>query len=467
LANVNLATYSASTVTSSAANTSDLASCYYPNLAPNITATKSVRKVSGSAGSAILPGDTLEYTIVTRNSGTLSSSTTTLQDTVPAGTTYVVGSTQLNFSSVTDRTGVTSNDQMPYSVATPISSPTAASGIVRVDNTPNTITSSATDPDNREAVVTFRVTVNSGVTEIRNRATAVHVDGSVSTNETATSAGAPALSVVKSVDSSYVKVTLPDPANSTALALTPQQVVYTITVTNTGTATANNVKVTDTLPTGMNLVSATLARSTSTDAKGVTTYGTASALSSSTAAPNLTFDVGSLSATEPGHSAQLRVTVTPSVTPNSNQAAYLNTARSSATSVAEVTSAQVRTDVIYTRLFKQVHNVGSNPPAEVPQQSPAWSDKSQGLPGEALEYCIDFYNYGSVALNNYVVKDVVPANTTYVVGSATVKTGTMGTTPLQTFAGASVGEANGVVTATIGALAPQARGSLCFRARIR
>lgn len=46
--------------------------------------------------------------------------------------------------------------------------------------------------------------------------------------------------------------------------------------------------------------------------------------------------------------------------------------------------------------------------------------------GEVLEYCIDFYNYGSVVLNNYVVKDVVLVNIIYVVGSVIVKMGMMG-----------------------------------------
>lgn len=467
LSNVNLATYSASTVADGAARTADLASCYYPNLAPNITATKSVSKVAGSAGSSVLPGDTLEYTIVTRNSGTLSTSTATLQDTVPAGTTYVAGSTTMNLGAVADRSGVTGNDLMPFSVARAISSPGAGGGVVEVDSTTDTVTSSPTDADDNEVVVKFRVTVNAGTTEVRNRATVVHVDGTALTNETVTSAGQPALTIVKSVDTSYVKVTVPDPANSTALTISPQRVVYTITVTSTGSVPANNVKVTDTLPAGLRFVSATLARSTGTGAGGVATYGTASPVSSSTASPDLTFDVGTLPVTEPGRSVQIRIIAEPTVAANTNQTAYLNTAKVSATSVAEDSSAQVRTDVVYTRLFKQVHNLGSAPAAEVPQQTPAWGGSGHGLPNDVLEYCIDFYNYGSVALSNYVVKDKVPTNTTYVPDSATVKTGTMATTPVQPFPGAVVGEADGVVTATISSLAPQTSGSLCFRARIR
>lgn len=467
LSNVNLATYSASTVTSSAAITADLASCYYPNLAPNITATKSVSKVAGSAGTSVLPGDTLEYTIVTRNSGTLSTSTATLQDTVPAGTTYVAGSTTMNLGAVADRSGVTGNDLMPFSVARAISSPGAGGGVVEVDSTTNTVTSSPTDADDNEVVVKFRVTVNAGTTEVRNRATVVHVDGTALTNETVTSAGQPALTIVKSVDTSYVKVTVPDPANSTALTISPQRVVYTITVTSTGSVPANNVKVTDTLPAGLRFISATLARSTGTGAGGVTTYGTASPVSSTTASPDLTFDVGTLPVTEPGRSVQIRIVAEPTVAANTNQTAYLNTAKVSATSVAEDSSAQVRTDVVYTRLFKQVHNLGSAPAAEVPQQTPTWGGSGHGLPDDVLEYCIDFYNYGSVALNNYIVKDAVPTNTTYVPDSATVKTGTMTTTPVQPFPGVVVGEANGVVTATISSLAPQTSGSLCFRTRIR
>lgn len=108
---------------------------------------------------------------------------------------------------------------MFYSVVMFIFSLMVVSGIVWVDNMFNIIISSVIDFDNWEVVVIFCVMVNSGVIEICNWVIVVYVDGSVFINEMVMSVGVLVLSVVKSVDSFYVKVMLFDLVNSIVLVL--------------------------------------------------------------------------------------------------------------------------------------------------------------------------------------------------------------------------------------------------------
>lgn len=280
---------------------------------------------------------------------------------------YVVGFIQLNFSFVIDCMGVMSNDQMFYSVVMFIFSLMVVSGIVWVDNMFNIIISSVIDFDNWEVVVIFCVMVNSGVIEICNWVIVVYVDGSVFINEMVMSVGVLVLSVVKSVDSFYVKVMLFDLVNSIVLVLMFQQVVYIIIVINIGMVMVNNVKVMDMFFIGMNFVFVILVCLISIDVKGVMIYGMVSVLSSLIVVFNLIFDVGFLFVIELGYLVQFWVMVMLSVMFNSNQVVYLNMVWLSVILVVEVMLVQVRMDVIYICLFKQVYNVGSNLLVEVLQ----------------------------------------------------------------------------------------------------
>ncbi|MBI5545683.1 MAG: DUF11 domain-containing protein [Deltaproteobacteria bacterium] len=58
------------------------------------SSTKSVANLTQSSGT-ILPGDTLQYTLVLTNSGSDAATGTSLSDTLPAGVTYVPGSLRL------------------------------------------------------------------------------------------------------------------------------------------------------------------------------------------------------------------------------------------------------------------------------------------------------------------------------------------------------------------------------------
>ncbi|MDQ3815155.1 MAG: DUF11 domain-containing protein, partial [Armatimonadota bacterium] len=96
-------------------------------------------KTASPAG-AVVAGQTITYTIAVPNNGTLNSAGTTLTEPIPAGTTYVAGSTTLNGTAVADVAGA-----MPYAAARTINSPGEPAGQVNAGET---------------ATVVFTVTVN-------------------------------------------------------------------------------------------------------------------------------------------------------------------------------------------------------------------------------------------------------------------------------------------------------------------
>ncbi len=107
--------------------------------APLLQPTKTVAPTG-----TVKPGDVLTYTITAPNSGTAATSGATLADPIPAGATYVPGSTTLNGAAVADVGGA-----MPFATAKAINGPGAPAGQIA---------------PGAAATVQFKVTVNAGVT---------------------------------------------------------------------------------------------------------------------------------------------------------------------------------------------------------------------------------------------------------------------------------------------------------------
>ena len=302
-----------------------------------------------------------------------------------------------------------------------------------------------------DAKFTVNAVIKAGVTAqqtVSNRASASGSLNTASATLSASSATVSAtltpavkLTLSKTVDQSYVKY-LGDPVTPNFAELN-----YTIRVTNPDTATAaSGVVITDTLPAQVSYVSSSPAASVS--------------------GQTLTWSVGTVAA---GGSTtvtvKVKVPLASAVEAGQPQASWTNTA-SAAGSNTVTASGSAKTDTVYTKLFKQVHNLGTSPAAPVPQLSPAWSSSVQGLPGDVLEYCIDFRNYGSTTLTNYVVSDTVPTNTTVVANSWVLNSDVMSSGVLTPYSGGSVNFSGGTVRGTVGLLAPGGKGSMCFRVRI-
>jgi uncharacterized repeat protein (TIGR01451 family) len=91
------------------------------------------------------------------------------------------------------------------------------------------------------------------------------------------------------------------------------------------------------------------------------------------------------------------------------------------------------------------------------------STSNIGLPGQVLEYCIDYNNLGFTSVSNVIVRDPVPFFTTYVLGSITLNGGSLSDT-----ADADAGEilAN-VVIVRAGTVIPGGTGLVCYRTAIK
>lgn len=204
--------------TFSTTRTEDLASCALPK--PELKVTKEV-----SPTGAVFPGGTLTYTIKITNIGTLSSTNTTLQDTVPAGTTYVAGSAKLN------TVQVNTSSSFPYTTARLVNSPGENPGIIAPQDS---------------ATVTFQVKVNTGITDtnVCNQGLVSFVGASatgVKSDDPNLPGGLdPTCTIVYSPKINLVKT-----GSERILTSVPQTISYTYTVTNPGTEALKNVKVID------------------------------------------------------------------------------------------------------------------------------------------------------------------------------------------------------------------------------
>jgi uncharacterized repeat protein (TIGR01451 family) len=106
------------------------------------------------------------------------------------------------------------------------------------------------------------------------------------------------------------------------------------------------------------------------------------------------------------------------------------------------------------KLGKTVRNVTTGTTA---------STSNVGLPGQVLEYCIDYNNLGITNVSNVIVRDPVPFFTTYFLGSITLNG--LG---LSDASDADAGEvvAN-VIVVRAGTVAPGGTGLVCYRTTIK
>ncbi|MGB9149166.1 MAG: DUF11 domain-containing protein, partial [Burkholderiales bacterium] len=187
-----------------------------------------ISKAVAPAGSVNI-GQVLTYTINVTNDGTANSAGSTLVDAIPAGTTYVAGSTTLNGTAVPDVAGA-----MPFSTPGAINSAGQPAGQINVGAT---------------AAVSFRVQVNLGPggNTITNTATA-DVDGAGAAPGVSASVNTPvALTLLPTINKAFSPTPIATGGTST----------ITFTLNNANAVTLTNANFTDAL-TNMNVSSATI-----------------------------------------------------------------------------------------------------------------------------------------------------------------------------------------------------------------
>ncbi len=176
----------------------------------------------------VTPGATLTYTIALGNDGTAVSASSTLQDPVPANTTYVPASTSLNGSSIADVAG-----NMPYVTTTLVNSPGQASGVLAVGQT---------------ATVKFSVVVNATASGTITNTAKGDIDGTGLAPSSVASVSSPVQLVAK------LGITKTD---GTTTVVAGSTTTYTITASNGGPSLADGALVKDPTATGLNCTSIT------------------------------------------------------------------------------------------------------------------------------------------------------------------------------------------------------------------
>lgn len=196
-------------------NVGDLGSCAFPK--PALSPNKTV-----SPAGSVSPGTVLSYTVAAANTGTLASTGSTLTDPVPANTSYVPNSTTLNSETVPDING-----KFPYAVANEIHSTDAFAGVIVAGG---------------NATITYKVKVDDplpvNVTQVANVATVAGVGSAPKATPAVVTEIKPVVPPVGSL--SLVKSVVEE-----SLASAGQVLHYNFLVTNTGTVTLSNIKVSE------------------------------------------------------------------------------------------------------------------------------------------------------------------------------------------------------------------------------
>jgi uncharacterized repeat protein (TIGR01451 family) len=362
----------------------------------------------------LVPGDTLRYTITVKNTGNADAANVILRDSVPANTTYVAGSTTLNGTSVADVGGLS-----PLVNGMPINSP--------ADPTPGSMPANPAGNPANVATITFDVVVNPDVvngTVISNQGFVTAPDSGIvnqpSDDPDTPVANDPTQDIVTVVlaPAFVVQKISTDLTGDPNVLLAGETLRYTITVKNIGSADAVNVILRDSVPVNTNYVS------------GSTTLNGASVA-----------DVGGLSPLVNGMLINSPADPTPGSMPADPSGNPANVA--SITFDVVVSPDVVNGTVISNQGFVTAIDSGiidkpsddpNTPIADDPTRDIVgnlpllYAEKRVSLlddlgspkivdPGDVLRYTITVQNSAAIPATGVVLRDTVPANTTYVANS--------------------------------------------------
>ena len=373
---------------------------------------------SGSVQLVVRVNSPLANGTVITNTGWTIDSNEILPQTGPDATTTVTSSPVLNISKTDAPDPVTAGNNITYTLSWSNTGNENATGVVVSEAVPaNTTFVSATGGGSLSGgVVTWNIgALNTGASSTAQLVVRVNsplANGTVITNgsyqidsnETAPTAGAAVTTTVSSAPVLNIsKTDAPDPVNAGSA------ITYTISYSNTGTADATGVAITDTVPTNTTFVSATGG--------------------GSFAAGIVTWNLGNLPASASG-SVQLVVQV---VTPLANGTVITNGAYAIDSNETAPTGGVAVTTTVNSSPVISVSKTGAPDPVNA---------------GSNITYTLSYVNTGTADATGVVVRDTLPANTTFV--SAT--------------AGGTL--AAGVVTWNIGALAASASGSVQLVVRV-
>ncbi len=355
---------------------------FSPTVAGNVN--KTVTNLTRGGGIA-LPGDILEYTIVTGNTGQDGAINMVLTDPIPTNVTYAPNSLQVTAgANIGAKTDAAADDQAEYD--------SANNRVVFRLGTGATGTSGGTLAPAATTTIKFKVQVvaSPSASIITNQATVAFKAQTLGTSLTATSdgdtgsSGAQPTAIVIPANLSITKTDSVDP-------ITPgNNLTYAITVTNSGGIAATNAVMNDPLPAGITFQSITTPSGWTCAIPAVGATGTVNCTNPSFAIGSATFTV--VVKVNPSQTANLSNTAT-----IASSTLDTDTSNNSAT---QTTNVQTSADL---RLSKTAT------PA-----SPAV--------GSTFNYTITMTNDGPSAATNIQARDALPTGITYL--SHTTTTGT-------------------------------------------
>ena len=362
--------------------------------APDLLTTIA-KSVTDLNGGAVLPGDTLEYTVSFSNVGTDGATNVVLDDPLPAGTTYVPGSLQIvsgaNAGAMTDASG---DDQAEF----------GSGHVVFRLGTGATSSSGGVIAPTEATSIRFRVTVDASTP-----------DGTVVSNAAGLAYDAQTLGTAYSGPSPTASVTVTNRADlsvtktASPASYSPNKpLTYTITVTNGGPAAVVGAAVSDSVPTP------------------VLGFGwtCSSGCSPSSGTGNVSTSV-SLAA---GASAVITLTGT---VPNGTTGTLTNTATVAAPSgVTDPNSGNNSATQTTSRAGSPPPPPPPPPPPSPPSTSPASQSADVSITktgpstanlGDTVSFTLTAHNSGPNAAAAVVVRDALPGELEYV--SATAPSG--------------------------------------------
>lgn len=358
---------------------------------------------------------TLEITttVDTGTSGTQITNTASLDNVAPADSvssnntddaTISVGGLDLQVTKTVDQDVVSEGDSIIYTITVENLSQIDATGVEITDTLPANVTYDSDDSGGAyddstgvwnigdlaasdSATLNITVTINQNVaggTEITNTASLTSVDQNDSNpdnneDDAVVTVGNVDLAVTKTVDN--------------ATPQTGDNVTYTITVTNEGTATATSITLSEDLP----LDNVVLTYVSDNPSQGTFTAGTPG-----------TWDIGTLQA---GESATLQLTVTVNVADGSvpNVASISNVEPDDNNPDNDSDEANITLNGVDLSVSKTVDNATPNT-------------------GDTITYTIVARNEGASAATNVVVEDILPGGVQHIDDNADELTDDLGAT---------------------------------------
>lgn len=390
--------------------------------APAFRIQKTTQVMTGTPA-VLMAGDTVRYTITVKNIGTENATGVSLRDQIPANTAYLANSTTLNGTSVLDSAPGISPLQNAMLVHAPEN---ATAGAMRAD---------ATSTTGNVGTVTFDAVVSTGL-----------LNGSVICNQgfvTGSGAGSgpfpeqptdnpatPAISdptcrAVGNMPLLYAQKSVAIAVdNGTPGIVDPGDVLrYTITVSNSGATPATNVVLTDLVPQNTTYVAGSVILNgiAVPDTGGSPLTGGLPVSSSDRTPPLPGAGAGIVS---PGGAATVMFSVrvnagVPSGTIISNQGSVMTT---------ELPTLLTDSDGNPSNGYQPtLIVVGNGQQVTITTQVAVVGGGTANI-GSELEYVVQVTNIGAVPATNVLITDTLPAQLSYVVGSALLNGSSSGVT---------------------------------------